>query len=285
MIVPEEPRGEINAEARPIGAVGVAPYARAVAPTVALAPTRFPFVATPLRLALVDAGCVLVLWLVFSFLVLCSGLGFLLSEHWSALGPFSVNVLLGGVSLLIVYGMVRFRRQSAETIGLGRPDAARFTLGTLLAVPIAYAASAMANLLYMQLSGQGVDEFLNERSALFDIIPTLPFGSVVLFSLFVGFHEEVFFRGFLLSRLTVGLRSRAAAVVVTSVIFGLLHAYQGPAGMLQTAALGAVLGATVCATRTLWPAILAHAFFNIVGLVLMPWLSEMLEELQAAPPV
>lgn len=267
--------------ARPAGGFAGPPLARAI-PVPVLPPPEFPFVDMPRRLAFWDAACALALWLAYAFLIFCSGVAFLLSTSWPPLGFLSVNVLLGVFALFIVLGVIRFRRQSVASLGLNRPDAARLILGTILAVPAAYAASTAANLLYMSLLSGGFDALLEERSELFAMMPELSFGTIVVFSLFVGFHEEVFFRGFLLTRLTVGLRSRAAAVAVTSVIFGLLHAYQGPAGILQTTFLGAVLGIVVCVTRTLWPAILAHAFFNIVGLVLMPWLAELSEELPAA---
>ncbi len=267
--------------ARPAGGFADLPYARAIS-TPALPPSGFPFVAMPRKLAFWDAACALALWLAYMAVILCSGLAVLLSMILPALSFLSVNVLLGVFALLIVLGVIRLRRQSIASLGLNRPDAARLILGTILAVPALYAASTAANLLYMSLLSGGFDELLEERSELFAMMPELSFGSVVVFSLFVGFHEEVFFRGFLLTRLTVGLRSRAAAVAVTSVIFGLLHAYQGPAGILQTTFLGAVLGTLVCVTRTLWPAILAHAFFNIVGMSLMPWLAEFSEEVLPA---
>jgi membrane protease YdiL (CAAX protease family) len=107
---------------------------------------------------------------------------------------------------------------------------------------------------------------------------------VVPFALFVGLHEEILFRGFFLSRLSVLCRSKAAAIVLTSAVFGSLHFYQGPAGIFQTAALGAVLAVVVTYTRTLWPAIIAHAALDTISIVVAPWLLRWVEELDMAPP-
>jgi membrane protease YdiL (CAAX protease family) len=53
--------------------------------------------------------------------------------------------------------------------------------------------------------------------------------------------------------------------VLTSAVFGVLHAYQGSLGMVRTAVLGGVLAWGFLASGSLWPAIAAHAVIDVVA--------------------
>jgi uncharacterized protein len=87
-----------------------------------------------------------------------------------------------------------------------------------------------------------------------------------------GVTEEIIFRGFLVPALVTVTGSTAAAVVVSSVAFGSVHAYQGMVGVVRTALIGAVLALSLVATGSLVPAIVAHAVANlVVGIVLVDW--------------
>ncbi len=88
-------------------------------------------------------------------------------------------------------------------------------------------------------------------------------------SFVAGFGEEIAYRGFALAWVSSILGSPSIAVAVTSLAFGLLHAYQGVAGVVRTGLLGGLFGISVVATGSLWPAILAHTAVDLLaGLVL-----------------
>lgn len=92
-------------------------------------------------------------------------------------------------------------------------------------------------------------------------------------SLSAGFTEELIFRGFLLWALTIASGSLLVAVVLSSVLFGILHEYQDVAGAARATVLGAVLAAPVVATGSLVPAMVAHAAIDLCsGLLLARWL-------------
>jgi membrane protease YdiL (CAAX protease family) len=58
------------------------------------------------------------------------------------------------------------------------------------------------------------------------------------------------------------------AAVLSSLVFGILHAYQGWLGIVRTALLGMILAASFVVSGSLWPAIIAHALLDVlVGLV------------------
>jgi len=83
-------------------------------------------------------------------------------------------------------------------------------------------------------------------------------------SVCAGFGEEMAYRGYVLAML-VPLLGAAGAVAVSSVVFGALHAYQGPQGVLRTAVMGAVMAGGYLATGSLWPVIFAHLLFDVLA--------------------
>jgi membrane protease YdiL (CAAX protease family) len=87
--------------------------------------------------------------------------------------------------------------------------------------------------------------------------------------LLAAFCEEVAFRGYLLTRLTdalgPGRMQQVAAVLGSSVLFGLLHTEQGVVGVVAAALAGAVFSVLRYRCRTLWAPILAHGFDDTIG--------------------
>lgn len=243
----------------------------------------YPRVAMLRSWAVVDSVAAVVFFVSCMGLISFSGLAWALAERWPRFGVFSTNLLIGLLSLGAIAGLLLARKQSAATIGLNRPGWKRILAAVGIAVPACYAVSMVTNLLYIVGTGFDVDGFVAERSEFLAAIPEIPLHWTLPFALFVGIHEEIFFRGFLLSRLRTACRSNAAAIIITSVIFGLLHSYQGLAGVFQTGAIGLVLALVATYARTLWPVIIAHAVFDTIGLVAAPLLSDMLEEMEMVP--
>lgn len=88
-------------------------------------------------------------------------------------------------------------------------------------------------------------------------------------ALTAGICEELVFRGYLIPALSRATGSLLAAAILSSAVFGVLHAYQRPAGAARAAVLGALLAAPLLATGSILPAIAAHAIIDLLsGLVL-----------------
>jgi len=88
-----------------------------------------------------------------------------------------------------------------------------------------------------------------------------------------AFGEEMVFRGYLIQRIadlagrsTLGL---TVALVVSSISFGWAHRYQGNAGILATALIGALLALLYLRTRNLWPVIVCHAVVDTTALLVI----------------
>jgi hypothetical protein len=97
-------------------------------------------------------------------------------------------------------------------------------------------------------------------------------GSIVTLWFTASFAEEVIYRGFLITRIAEVAgdhrHSMKLAVLLSSILFGLAHYAWGPAGILQTFAMGLVLAiAYLKSGKNLWVTILAHAYMDTALLV------------------
>ncbi len=80
-----------------------------------------------------------------------------------------------------------------------------------------------------------------------------------------GLCEEFLYRGFAMAVLQhVGLRVWAA-VLVSSVLFGLAHSYQGRGGIVMSLLIGLILGSSRIAYGSLVPAIFWHSAVDVVA--------------------
>jgi membrane protease YdiL (CAAX protease family) len=91
-----------------------------------------------------------------------------------------------------------------------------------------------------------------------------------LLALAAGIAEELYFR--LLLPLLIAMLTGNAALGFTLATagFALAHRYQGWAGMLASAVLGALFAALYLATGALWAAIIVHVALDLATLVLRP---------------
>ena len=81
-------------------------------------------------------------------------------------------------------------------------------------------------------------------------------------SLTAGICEEFLFRGLLMGMLAAAFGLWPAALL-SSLVFGLAHAYQGPMGIVRTGAVGLVFALIVVLTGSLYVAILAHVAVDL----------------------
>jgi membrane protease YdiL (CAAX protease family) len=82
------------------------------------------------------------------------------------------------------------------------------------------------------------------------------------------------YRGWLVARVAELGRDVPASwmigVLVTSVLFGLAHLYQGTSGMIATGLTGLMFGTAYLASgRNLWCAIVAHGLTDTIGFVMI----------------
>lgn len=94
---------------------------------------------------------------------------------------------------------------------------------------------------------------------------TNPFLQVILLCVIAPLTEELFFRGVILRGLMKRYRL-APAIIVSSLLFALTHA--NPWQFFPPLVVGLYFGWWCVKTRSLWPGLVGHAFYN-----LLPWLA------------
>ncbi|TQO19291.1 membrane protease YdiL (CAAX protease family) [Rhodoglobus vestalii] len=91
-----------------------------------------------------------------------------------------------------------------------------------------------------------------------------------LLSINAGVVEELLFRLALPALLFATTGNAIVAIVGSLVLFGLMHSYQGVAGIVGTAVIGAIFMAIYVLTGSILIAIIAHAVLDLRSLVVIP---------------
>lgn len=177
------------------------------------------------------------------------------------LGSGAAILFLGGASFVLGRGVV-----GIEVMGLTVPPTQTLLIWTVLGLVGGLALVGISHLFETRLGWE-------ENPILRDLIPRTG-GEKVLFvglSVAAGLGEELAYRGYVIPVLAGLVGSQWTAAVFSSGIFGFLHAYQGPIGVIRTGGMGFVLAAVYLLSGSLWPAILAHVAIDLIGgLVLGP---------------
>ena len=84
-------------------------------------------------------------------------------------------------------------------------------------------------------------------------------------SITAGICEEIIYRGFMIAYLMAFGMPFWVAGLVSSIAFGFAHAYQGPKGIVKTAAVGGMMALLYGLTGSLWAPIVAHAVMDLVA--------------------
>ena len=206
-------------------------------------------------------------------LVLAPGIAKLLLISFGALdrtGAAAERFAWWGIvaGLLGVWFILWSRGDGPSSIGLGRPASWPRTI--LLALGVMFVAAVVAQLA-QQLAAPLSDGQAPDFSR-FDRIrgnPGVLVGTLLSVWFNSAFGEEVIWRGFLLTRLAHVLGGSRGAVwggvAISSVLFGLLHLYQGLPGVIATGMVGLVFSVFFIWKRNLWALIIAHGLMHLMS--------------------
>ncbi len=219
---------------------------------------------------------------VIVFLGLLFGLGPLLQ---ATSGPSILTLFQNPLFLGILwFGFLYARRGRALDIGLARERnrAQPWSGGKLALVCFAVTLGFFAwNLFAEPLLDKVAVAYLGgdtlEQTRKYEFLRGDPVALaqwLALIWLFAALGEELFFRGFLQSRMEQmlggGTAASIAALVGQAVVFGFHHMEDGSVAVVGTAASGLFLGACFLLTgRRLLPVIIAHGLWDSFGLTML----------------
>lgn len=177
------------------------------------------------------------------------------------------------LAILLIWWILRRTGSRWAYLGLSRPASWKRTIALGLGLGVALQAAAMFGLepLLRSLSGEEIDlsRFESLRGN---------WGSLALYLTIswttAGFGEEIIWRGWVMTGVAKLLGSGKAgwvsALIATSVLFGILHLYQGPTGVIATGIVGLALGIIYLATgRNLWVTIICHGMMDTIAFVML----------------
>lgn len=189
--------------------------------------------------------------------------------------PFSLLLMLQGLVILLgLYFLLAIRGQRWRHLGFQGITLKDFSR-TLIALLSCMGANVILTALIFALDPQPLQNHLNQLQMIAaQLSKEIPFPVVAAMMFFVGVYEEIVARGFLLSRCRTALGGVWAPVLLSSLLFGLGHIYQGGVGVAQTTLFGIVLATLTLRWGTLWPAIFAHAILNTFSLAMLKRIAE-----------
>lgn len=116
-----------------------------------------------------------------------------------------------------------------------------------------------------------------EAKQLADLIAPQGWATLVMWTLLssvAGFVEEIVFRGYFQRQLGVITRNVAVGVVLSALIFGCAHGYEGPRRMVLIAVYGAMFSLLTLWRKSLRPGMMAHAWHDAFEGWLLRFLSQ-----------
>ncbi len=172
-------------------------------------------------------------------------------------------LLRTGYVLVIIAGMIALRGQRWASVGLcTRRTGVDVLVG--MGCPLVAYMLIVPTMLLLGLAFPRAFEQMNENAQnLQQLLPRIPLWQYLPVMGAVGLWEELFFRGFVMTRLRRATGSWVAGVVLSTLVFALLHLFEQTLTALVPITILSVLFSVVTIwRRSLVPAIVGHALFN-----------------------
>ena len=182
------------------------------------------------------------------------------------------------IFLWLLYGVIylAIKKENSDVTGIGLVNIRfiDFFRGISILLSL-FVVASFSNLAMAKLGFEIPKEVEN-------FLPQELFGKIlwVLMSFTAGFCEETVFRGYLMTRIRLvgNFSSWTVPVLISSLLFGIPHLYQGFAGVVVISILGAIFSISYIYYKSIWPAIIAHFFLDFLNLFI-PWFESVYDKL------
>jgi membrane protease YdiL (CAAX protease family) len=170
--------------------------------------------------------------------------------QWSLIGFLGIHWVWSG--------------REVSALGLATPLHWRLAVG--MAISLATTLFFWTQLRRVQRSEEARAEARDELASLKALLPHSPreLEAFMRVALTAGICEELLYRGFLAWFLATWMPFWLA-MVVSGVIFGFGHLYQGPVGVVKTGALGILLGGLTLLSGSILPAMVVHVAIDALN--------------------
>lgn len=230
----------------------------------------------------VTAPCISPVWAIFEIIVIF-GILFLLpalfrllfgeSPTWipASLIKFGIYgrvLIMGSLVTLAILWFLRQDRQPLRAVGLHLKNLEDEIWTAFWSLGIIFVFNMGVMIAVSVFLPEMIAKLAKERSEVMRLFPLISPIWLIVITAFVGFYEELVFRGFLITRLKVLTGNIWAAVLISSILFGVSHAYQDNLAMIQITVIGFIFGTMFVLRKSLISPILAHMAFDFINLAL-----------------
>jgi len=166
-------------------------------------------------------------------------------------------------ALALVVWLTRRRKLPLPSVGLTLRG---FWINLLLGIAAFFAiliGVLVCSFLVQVLFPRFAQEFEKNAKMIMEAVPKVRPAIFFGITLFIGFYEELIFRGFLMPHLRRASGSWFVAVLFTTIVFAVLHLQdQAAAALIAIASLSIIFSVLTIWRRSIVPAIFAHALFD-----------------------
>src|SRR6266700_276454 len=177
---------------------------------------------------------------------------------------YASTIAFQWLSVAVVAWRAWARGYTASQLGLTIQDPTKVIAASIVGA-VTIAALQWLNLRRvgrLPIESRGALQSIAERILPQSTVELLPYLALAITA---GLCEEFLYRGFAMAVLAqIGLQAWAV-VVLSSVLFGLAHSYQGRGGIVMTLLIGLLLGTSRIAYGSLVPAIFWHSAVDVVA--------------------
>ncbi|WP_455675486.1 CPBP family intramembrane glutamic endopeptidase [Pradoshia sp.] len=201
-------------------------------------------------------------------------------EQTKARSNYYVHIMIGlwlpTISILL---LVLFTKLSFNDIGIAIPSIHTDTLGTVLTysvllIGLLYISIMVYYLVGYQVSQKVRTKFIEAKDkelnvSYSDILPVTEKEKKIwnYVSLTAGITEEIIYRGFLLFAFSYLFPDLSiwAVIVLSSLLFGLAHTYQGAIGVIRTTIVGIIFSCLYIGMSSIIPLVIIHFLIDYVS--------------------
>lgn len=175
------------------------------------------------------------------------------------------ETLLGEwIAFAVLVGTWIYLDRGFAALGFVAPGGRDFWIGVALLT----AMCLFLGYSWRSATAMSADEKDRQRQSFGDLVHFLPqtrreYRTFFGLSITAGIVEETVYRGFVFWYLAQ-VMPMWAVVLVSSVVFGLGHSYQGAGGVMRVALIGVAAGALYVYTGSIWLPIIGHALLDIL---------------------
>jgi uncharacterized protein len=177
---------------------------------------------------------------------------------------YASTIAFQWVAVAVVAWRARAHGFTASQLGLATHDRTKILIAAIVG------AATIASLQWLNLrrvgkipaESRGPIQAMAERILPQSVVELLPYLALAITA---GLCEEFLYRGFAMGVFTqIGFRAWAS-VLVSSVLFGVAHSYQGRGGIVMTLLIGLILGTSRIVYDSLVPAVFWHSAVDVVA--------------------